>query len=291
VNERKLETALLHVADDPLAVPKPALPSAKPAAGKPHGGKLLLVEDNLINQKVAALCLRRLGFEVVTASNGKTAIEAVGQTRFAAILMDCHMPVMDGYEATMRIRELSNGDVPIIAMTGASHEKERKRCTDAGMNDHLVKPVNPETLARMLDKWVPLPLMTRELDRDQGKENEMSERDSILDRGVLTSLRELGGEEDPGLFVELVNLFLEDTPERMRELSAALEKQDPRAIEHAAHALKSSAANLGALGLSDLFRAIESAGREKDLGRAATLVAKALPEFGKVEAALRSEIR
>ena len=119
----------------------------------------------------------------------------------------------------------------------------------------------------------------------------MSERDSILDRGVLTSLRELGGEEDPGLFVELVNLFLEDTPERMRELSAALEKQDPRAIEHAAHALKSSAANLGALGLSDLFRAIESAGREKDLGRAATLVAKALPEFGKVEAALRSEIR
>src|SRR5262249_3737001 len=100
VNERKLRTALVHVAEDPLSVPKPALPSPRPAAAeKAARARLLLVEDNLVNQKVTALCLRRLGFDVHTASDGRAAIRAVEQQRFAAILMDCHMPVMDGFEA------------------------------------------------------------------------------------------------------------------------------------------------------------------------------------------------
>ena len=106
---------------------------------------------------------------------------------------------------------------------------------------------------------------------------------------MIASLRELGGSDDPGLFLELVNMFLSDTPERLRMLSEALEHRDPQALERAAHALKSSSANLGALGLSELFRDIESASRAQDLDRAASLVARTKPEFERVETALRSE--
>ena len=118
----------------------------------------------------------------------------------------------------------------------------------------------------------------------------MSDSQPILDKGVIASLRELGGDDDPGLFIELVNMFLSDTPERMRALSEAMEKRDPTALERAAHALKSSSANLGALGLSGLFRDIEAAGRSKDLSRAEPLVARTRPEFAKVEKALREEM-
>ena len=117
----------------------------------------------------------------------------------------------------------------------------------------------------------------------------MNEPQPILDHDVIASLRELGGEDDPGLFIELVNMFLADTPERLKVLSDALDQRDPQALERAAHALKSSSANLGALGLSVLFRDIEAAGRAKDLGRAAFLVARTKSEYEKVEVALRSE--
>ena len=118
----------------------------------------------------------------------------------------------------------------------------------------------------------------------------MSETKPVLDPDVITTLRELGGEDDPGLFAELVNMFLADTPERLQALVEAMDKRDPTALERAAHALKSSAANLGALDLSGLFREIEAAGREKDLTRAASLVERTRPEYQRVEAALRSEL-
>jgi HPt (histidine-containing phosphotransfer) domain-containing protein len=114
--------------------------------------------------------------------------------------------------------------------------------------------------------------------------------DPILDREVLATLKELGGEDDPGLFIELVNLFLEDTPERIRLLNEALDQGDPLALERAAHALKSSAANLGAMSLSTLFRDLETAGRQKDLGKANGLVTQAGSEYRRVEEALRQEI-
>jgi HPt (histidine-containing phosphotransfer) domain-containing protein len=118
----------------------------------------------------------------------------------------------------------------------------------------------------------------------------MNPSDPVLDPSVISSLRELGGDDDPGLFSELVGMFLSDTPERLRALTEALDHNDPGALERAAHALKSSSANLGALGLSVLFRDIEAAGRAKDLSKAAPLVARTQPEFQRVEAALRSEL-
>ena len=291
INERKLRTALLHVADD-LAVPsRPSRVSVAVPALSSDKRSVLVVEDNLVNQKVTALCLRRLGYEVECASNGRLAIEAASKQRFAVILMDCQMPVMDGFEATRKIRELAHGDVPILAMTAAAMSKDRERCLAAGMNDYLSKPVLRADLERMLEKWVqPAPLTKPGETQEPQVRDPMSETHSVLDRSVVSSLRELGGDDDPGLFFELVHMFLSDTPERMRALSEAFDKGDPTALERAAHALKSSSANLGALGLSALFRDIESAGRERDLVRAEPLVKRTHPEFAKVEAALRSEL-
>jgi HPt (histidine-containing phosphotransfer) domain-containing protein len=159
------------------------------------------------------------------------------------------------------------------------------------MNDYLSKPVLRAELERMLEKWVqPAPFTEQGETKEAQVRDPMNETHATLDRSVISSLRELGGEDDPGLFFELVHMFLSDTPERMRALSEAFDKRDPTALEHAAHALKSSAANLGALGLSALFRDIESAGRERDLLRAEPLVKRTQPEFARVEAALRSEI-
>jgi two-component system sensor histidine kinase/response regulator len=291
LSERKLRTALLHVADDlTIARTMPEPPPALPAAPRPRSATVLLVEDNLVNQKVTALGLRRLGFGVDCANNGSVAIEAAAKQRYAAILMDCHMPVLDGFEATQRIRALPGGDVPIIAMTAAVMAEDRQRCLEAGMNDYLSKPVQKAELERMLDKWVAEPAPDDEHKSVEG-ELHVTDAEPVLDPDVITSLRELGGADDPELLAELVNLFLSDVPERMRLLSEAVEKGDPRVLEREAHALKSSAANLGALGLSALFREIESAGRVQDLARAQALVARSQGEFERVEAALLTEIR
>jgi signal transduction histidine kinase/CheY-like chemotaxis protein/HPt (histidine-containing phosphotransfer) domain-containing protein len=291
VNDRKLRTALLHVAEDLAVLPGPiAAPVSTPPSALAPKQTVLVVEDNLVNQKVTALSLRRMGFEVECASNGQLAFEAAQKRRYAAILMDCQMPVLNGFEATQRIRELESGDVPIIAMTASAMSRDRERCLEAGMNDYLSKPVLKAELERMLQKWVQVQPFAASGARTPTTEPSMIEKQPVLDHDVIASLRELGGDDDPGLFSELVNMFLSDTPERMRALSEAMDKRDPTALERAAHALKSSSANLGALGLSGLFRDIEAAGREKDLSRAETLVARTQPEFAKVEAALRSEV-
>ncbi len=107
---------------------------------------------------------------------------------------------------------------------------------------------------------------------------------------VIASLRDLSGDDEPDLFAELVQLFLEDTPTRLAELNVALDAQDPEGMERAAHALKSSAANLGAMGLSRLFREIESAGREQNIERASFLIRESGQEYERVQSALKSEI-
>jgi CheY-like chemotaxis protein/HPt (histidine-containing phosphotransfer) domain-containing protein len=274
------ERATLPTRPESLSVALPSLPKQT----------VLLVEDNVVNQKVTALTLRRLGFDVVCANDGRAALQAASERRFAAILMDCQMPVMDGFEATEKIRELPNGHIPIIAMTAAAMSKDRERCLEAGMNDYLSKPVQKVELERMLEKWIPTSPLPSRSERAGAKELSMSD-DRVLDPSVIAALRELGGADDPGLFVELVHMFLEDTPERLKSLGEALAKNDPTGLERAAHALKSSSANLGALGLSGLFKDIEAAGREKDLARAASLVARTEPEFQRVESALRSEAK
>jgi len=138
----------------PMAPPPPVQTS--PAQGS-TGGRLLLVEDNVVNQKLAMRMLVKLGYEVDLAEDGRQALERLASVRYEAVLMDCQMPEMDGYEATRHIRDRSSAvldhDVPVIAMTANAFAEDRERCLAAGMNDFLSKPVDRSTLAQVLEKW------------------------------------------------------------------------------------------------------------------------------------------
>ncbi|CAM3841827.1 Autoinducer 2 sensor kinase/phosphatase LuxQ [Pseudomonas reidholzensis] len=143
----------LTLSSTPLALPPDTPPSS--AAPAP-GGRVLLVEDNPVNQSVIEAMLRSLGFEVSVALDGVQAVEQVDQQRFAAVLMDCRLPRVDGYEATRRIRLLAHGGaLPIIALTASALQGDRERCLAAGMNDYLSKPFKRTDLQRVLQRWLP----------------------------------------------------------------------------------------------------------------------------------------
>ena len=130
-----------------------------PGAGPPRTGRILLVEDNLINQKVALNYLLKLGYQADAADNGLVACQALETTPYDLVLMDCMMPAMDGYAATARIRDPAsrtlNHAIPVIAMTANALANDQQRCLDAGMDDYLAKPVRKDELAGMLEKWLP----------------------------------------------------------------------------------------------------------------------------------------
>ncbi|MDH1629905.1 response regulator [Pseudomonas mosselii] len=141
-----------------LASTPAALPGAVPrdSATDAGGGRVLLVEDNPVNQSVIEAMLRSLGFEVSLAMDGAQAVDLVGQQRFAAVLMDCRLPNVDGYEATRRIRQLPRTEgLPIIALTASALQGDRERCLAAGMNDYLSKPFKRTDLQRILQRWLP----------------------------------------------------------------------------------------------------------------------------------------
>jgi CheY-like chemotaxis protein len=119
-------------------------------------GRVLVVEDHALNQLVVEGVLTRLGYEVHSVSNGADALDAMGIDDYSAVLMDCHMPVMDGFTATRLIRRQENGHrTPIIAMTAGALSEDRERCLAAGMDDYISKPVDLEALAETLARWVP----------------------------------------------------------------------------------------------------------------------------------------
>ena len=141
------------VGDEPDSHP-PSSVGAEPGASLP----ILLVEDNPVNQKVALMLLQRRGYQTQLAENGRAAVEAFAHARFAAVLMDMQMPVMDGIEATREIRRLEGlmqlPATPIIAMTANAMEGDRERCLEAGMDDYLSKPIRAEQLQALLQRWV-----------------------------------------------------------------------------------------------------------------------------------------
>ena len=223
-------------------------------------GYVLLVEDQVVNQKVAQMYLQKLGLKVDVANNGLVAFEKCMAQNYDLVLMDCQMPVLDGYEATRRIRkeEQKTGKrVPIVALTAESYQDE-KIYREIGMDDFLAKPLELNRLMEALHKWI----------KSSGDSLDLSALDKLQNYVV----------NDQNLIVALVEEFALSTPELIQTMQTSLQKSDLRGISEAAHALKSASATLGAKKLSELCAALEAL---EDIKSAQALVAEVEQQFDK----------
>jgi CheY-like chemotaxis protein len=253
---------------------------------------ILVAEDNAVNQKVAVRMLESLGYRADVAANGLEAVEALTRVPYAAILMDVQMPEMDGYAATAEIRkrEGPNRRRPIIAMTANAMEGDRERALEAGMDDHVPKPVKPEVLDAVLKRWVDKGVTeSGETYSDRSYDPAKASREGVkppLDRDVLERLRELGGSE---LFSDLAETFLRDAPVRLVELRRAVEAGDAELVQRSAHALRGSSGSMGATQMARFCAGLQDAGARGDLAQSIELLGRLEVEFGRVRPALAAE--
>jgi two-component system, sensor histidine kinase and response regulator len=232
--------------------------------------RILVAEDNPVNQKVAVRQLERLGFSADPVANGVEAVEAVSRHEYALVLMDVQMPEMDGFAATREIRRREGRDkhVPIVALTANALAGDRERCLEAGMDDYLQKPFAEGELLRVLETWV------------------AAAAGPPLDARVLDNLREAGG-GDESFVRELAAIYLDDAQARLAHIREALQEGDAAQLANAAHALKSSSGNIGASTVRDLCNDLESLGRSGSLDRALAKIQQLEAEYARVEHELR----
>ena len=324
--------------------------AASPA--KHWQARVLLVEDNPVNLLVAQRLLSVLGLECDTATNGEAALMRMRDGNYDLVLMDCQMPVLDGYSASRKWREIEMADptgphLPIVAMTANAMAGDRQRCLDAGMDDYLAKPVTRGQLEHCLRRWLQdapkartpsaaafasvgmtedviaaspysqaavrpsqtpapayddaAPMAPRPMEHAVSKPFEqappaaqalpataMSDAgDPIIDDGALDELYAVIGADAS----RIVTVFLEDAPHLLQQLERAALAPDFGALREAAHSLKSSSANLGAMALSAAAKRIELGARMETLDRPAVAVAMLTDEFERARAALQMRLR
>lgn len=226
------------------------------------GHRVLVVEDNIVNQCVAVEMLRRLGALVDVAENGGEAVAAIARADYDLVFMDCHMPVMDGFDAARQIRAGTvQADVPIVALTACALPGDRERCLDAGMNDFLCKPFTRRQIERMLEKWIPaLGGRVMATETTAG-----SDDGDILNRSVLSEIMALDDAGDDSIFQEILAEYLASSAQLMARLDDAVRAMDADEIGRCAHALKSSSAALGARRLAACCRRLEERARMADM--------------------------
>jgi two-component system sensor histidine kinase/response regulator len=248
----------------------PTLKTSPQAMATFRGNNILLVEDNPVNQRVAQRTLENLAAHVTIANNGAEALERIAAAAFDAVLMDCQMPVMDGFTATQRIREweLAQGAkrLPIIALTANVMTEDRANCIAAGMDAHLSKPIEPAQLIEALNRFLRAQPATPAIDRE--------------------ALRELTG-GDAEFERELADTFVSSGDQCLAEILAALKVSDFDTVRKRAHSLKGASANIHALDLSQTASRLENAVRDNSVPAIGGLVA----ELGEKLAAVNEELR
>ncbi len=263
------------------------------------GGHVLLVEDNPVNRQVAQRLLTLIGVSFETAENGKEGVDKASTGEFDAVLMDCQMPIMDGYSATRGIRKLqvdgSLGKLAIIAMTANAMVGDREKCLSCGMDDYMSKPLNRSMIEQMLRKWLPPGAMSKASSVPVPAPSTAPPRPvqpiapttrsegSAIDLNVVRDLMDLMGSD----FRDLVQVYLEDTPKNLTALERAAKTNDIDALVAPAHSMKSTSANLGALLLADMAKRIEQGARSGDIGEPLLLVAQLQNEFQRVSTQLK----
>jgi CheY-like chemotaxis protein len=270
VRRSELLAAILAAAGLSLLAEGPSPAVVMKATRRAGGLRILLAEDNLINQAVATRLLEKMGHSLVVANNGREALDQLARQRFDLVLMDVQMPEMDGIETTQRIRKgeiPACSHIPIIAMTAHAMKGDRERCLAAGMDGYVSKPINASQLEDAISGSV----------RQSDAESTQQERVERLPETLAPwnrnhTLESLGGDEK--LLQEVIEIFLEEAPKHLAALHLAVAQGDAEAIEAIAHGLKGE---LGYLNVPEAHRMageLESLGRSSDLDGAATLLGR-----------------
>lgn len=239
-------------------------------AHRPRTRRVLLAEDNPVNIEVARAMLESLDLQVDCARNGEDALQAVRTNQYDAVLMDCQMPVMDGFAATAAIRreerEAGRGRVlPIIAITANALQGDREACLAAGMDDYLSKPFSQQELAAVIGRWMALPLAATVHHEDAPprlprESVDVIQRD-VINRAALEKIRALSRERGDALVQKVIAAYVDDAPQQLRQLQDAIDGLDTGNVRRIAHTLKSASANVGAEALAAMCKALEHLGR------------------------------
>ena len=235
-----------------------------------YPARILIAEDNPVNQKVAVLTLLKLGYRPQAVGNGNEVLIALKEIPFDLILMDCHMPDMDGYEATAVIRKsnLIYKDIPIIAMTANALKGDMERCLKIGMTDYLSKPFEERVLHELIERYLPR------------KAENIITSESSINRETLKKLESLQMEGEPSIVLELINLFLSTAPERLAGIKKHLQEKALHLAAKEAHSFKSSSNALGALKLGELCHKLESLKESSSYVEAKALLKNIETEYG-----------
>jgi PAS domain S-box-containing protein len=258
-------------------------PVAKTCAAR--NAKILLAEDNPTNLDVTLAQLGKLGYKVSAVTNGAEAVEALGQARYDLVLMDCEMPVMDGFEATRRIRGFARPNLPIIALTADAMAADRQRCLSEGMDDYLSKPVDLRRLAEVLARWLPgpdprgaEPSVEPAVSEPAVSENPVA----VFDAEALLA-RLMGDKHLAGM---VIRGFVEDFPDQLNTLRKRLVETDGPGALLQAHSLKGSAATVSAGSLRAVALEMERAAGAGELDRLGELLPRTADEFERLKRTL-----
>jgi PAS domain S-box-containing protein len=226
-----------------------------PGPGPRKALRILIAEDNLVNQRVAILLLKNLGYGADIACNGAEAVRAVSAGNYDIVFMDCQMPEMDGFEATGEIRraEGSSKHAVIIAMTANALQGDREKCIAAGMDDYIAKPIKQSELARAIHHR---PSSGKELHPDSP---EAAGGPILVDESVLQNLAQLSGDDDPDFVENLLLIFAHDTPGRIETIERAAQMNETRQLREAAHLLKGTCKQLGFTAMTTICQELEDA--------------------------------
>lgn len=230
----------------------------------PSSKRILIAEDNAVNQKVALGYIQKLGYRADAVGNGLEAIHALEERAYDLVLMDCQMPEMDGYEATQAIRSRTNAafaHLPIVAMTANAVKGDRERCLEAGMSDYITKPIKLRELSIALKRW-----LENASSAAESHDAPASEACVLLDRDVIEGIRQLAATAGSNFLDELIGIYISTTPPRIELMLQASDVDDRSVIRKEAHGLRSASGHLGLVRMEALCQEIEECAEDAEKG-------------------------
>jgi len=292
VRQNTLLKCLTGVINAPIEVVSDPTLHDLPLLQTGFNARVLLAEDNLVNQEVARAMLEIMGCLVTVVSNGQQAVDAASRDPFDLVLMDCHMPLKDGFGATREIRQLENNTgkeqrVPIIALTANVQKGIQDACVEAGMDGYMSKPFNQSQLGSTLNRWLKASTPTQS--RPQVRP-EPATATGVLTQKPLDNIRAMQMPGSPSILDRVIHIYLEESPGLVGAIHQAILDRDANTLLESAHSLKSSSANLGAMQLSELSRELEALGNKADIDQASLLMDQLDSEFERACNALKKEL-